>query len=765
MRFPPPAMVHRHVTIVAVLLVVTATAVWAQATFPSPVLTSISPLGGKPGSRVEIDFKGSDLDGAKMLLLSSLSRTDSLSLPLEPLAGKKGVLAAQLPANLPNDLYDARLVGRYGVSNPRVFQVSHLDGMESPGTNSKSSKALKVPLNVALQGVFKESIPHWFAFDAQKGQRILGVFVGTNFGSRASLVGAVTDHSGREWARLRDGLLDFTAPSDGEFKLRVNDLMYGTGDDYGYRLSLTTGAVVWGIAGDVVYGWNLPGGKAEPGLRISQANPLERLVVDSAMRANLLSTSPVTPFILGKESVSMTPSAASPVFLQMDQESGGWFPENGASQSFDLAFKAGERFTLEVISQQLGLPTDPLLTVESVKKDSAGKETLTLQADVNDPVLSVPGPSVRLTRLDPFYSYEAKADGIFRLSLSDPLNAANGRRFPYRLKVSKINESRVENAIAIHPTLPLAAATGPYEIPSANVWRQGMTAIEVFLPGRSASSEFANLTVTNLPQGVTCLGGFVGKGQSLGYIGFRASEDAPQGASVLGGLTRTAFLNWAVKDTGREVMSTRITALPALGVVAEQAPAIIECITPGVPETGPDGKLELAFKAMRHSACTDALKLKVLGLVDVAKAPELTIPAKGLEGKLMLDVKALKLPPGEYGFILQGPAKMPYRREGAAMAEAEAAVQKASQSRAETQKELEAANVTLRALKPEDQAGRAQVQARIKEVSAKLARADQVKATAIKMLKDITAKNPAKDTTFIVYSNPIRIRVKEPAKK
>ena len=765
MRFLPPAMVFRHVKIIALVLGATATSVWAQATFPSPVLTSIAPLGGKPGNRVEIQFKGSDLDEAKTLLLSSLSRTDSISLPLEPLAGKKGVLAVRLPADLPNDMYDARLVGRYGVSNPRVFQVSHLDGVESPGANSKSTKALKVPLNVAIQGIFKESIPHWFAFDAQKGQRILGVFVGTNFNSKASLVGAVTDHSGREWARLRDGLLDFTAPSDGEFKLQVNDLMYGTGDEYGYHLSLTTGAVIWGIAGDVVYGWNLPGGKAEPGLRISQANPLERLEVDSAKRADLLSTSPVIPFILGREADMVVTPAASPVFLQLDQETGGWFPEHGASQSFELAFKAGERFTLEVISQQMGLPTDPLLTVESVKKDSAGKETVTLQADVNDPVVSIPGPSVRLTRLDPFYSYEAKADGIFRLSLSDPLNAANGRRYPYRLKASKNNESRVENAIAIHPTLPLAAATGPYEIPSANVWRQGMTAIEVFLPGRSASSEFANLTVTNLPQGVTCLGGFVGKGQSLGYIGFRASEDAPQGASVLGGLTRTAFLNWAVKDTGREVMSTRLAGPPALGVVAEQAPAIIECITPGIPETSPDGKLELAFKAIRHSACTDVLKLKVLGLVDVAKAPEMIIPAKALDAKLTLDVKALKLPPGEYGFILQGPTKMPYRREGGAMAEAEATVQRASQSRAETQKELEAANVTLRALKPEDQAGRAQALARIKEVTTKLAKADQVKAVALKTLKDLTAKNPAKDTTFIVYSNPIRIRVKEPAKK
>lgn len=757
-------MMHRHALAIAALFLCSVMDLLAQATFPTPVLTSLAPLGGKPGSKVEMQFKGADLDGAKTLLLSSLRSAYSRSLPLEAQAGKKGVLTVRLPEDLPHDLYDARLTGRYGVSNPRVFQVSNLAVVESPGTNVKAATALKVPLDSAIQGAFKGSVPHWFAFDAKKGQRVLAVFVGAAFNSRVSLVGTVMDGAGREVARMRDGLLDFAVQADGAFKLRVNDLMYGSGDEFGYRLSLTTGAVVWGVAGDMVYGWNLPGGKVVEGLKLSQGQPLERLQAEASLVSRLMADSPFHPYLLRKETESPEVQAGVTA-VQVGEEFSAWFPAKGMARVFDLAFKAGDRFTIEVVSQQSGLPTDPILAIESVKKDAAGKETLTLQADVNDPAASLPAPGVRMMRLDPLYAYEAKADGLFRLSLSDPLNAANGRRYPYRLRISKAEDNRLDHAIALHPTLPPVAAVGPYEMASANVWREGMTALEVFVPGRTAQSAAAELTVSQVPAGVTCLGGFVGPGQSLGYIGFRASGDAPTGAAVLGGLKHTAFLSWAVKDTGREAMHTRIAGAPALGVVAEQAPVLIESATAGVQEVAADGKLELAFKAVRHGSFTDALKLKVLGLVDVAKAPELAIPAKANEGKLTLDVKALKLTPGEYGFILQGPAKMPFRREAAAVAGADTAAKKAAQAHSEAKQELEAAKAALKAIKPEDKPGLAAAQAKSDAAAKRLAQADQMKVTTEKAAKELAAKNPAKETTFIVYSNPIRIRVKEPAKK
>ncbi len=733
--------------------------VLAQATFPTPFLVSLSPLGGKPGSTVQISFKGTDLDAAKSVLLSSLQGAGSRELPITQVPNQKGVLSLALPADMAAGFYDLHLVGRFGVSNPRVFQVSPLAVIDSPGTNTQVNAATQVPLNVALHGVFKTAEPHWFAFEAQKGQRVLGTFVGSDLNSRVSLVGAVTDASGREVARLREGLFDLKVPADGRYTLRVNDLMYGVGDDFAYRLSLTTGAVVWAATKDTLYGWNLPGAVVVPKLRVNSGQPLERLKTDAATAARLVSESPLKSFALPSEDEapeSVSPAATS---LQIGQSFGGWFLAGGESRCFDLAFKKGDRFVIEVVSQGTGFPTDSMLLVESVKKDAAGVETLTAQADLNDPAAVILTPSVRLTALDPVYGFEAKNDGVFRLSLSDPLNAANGRRYPYSLRLQSLATPSAEAGIARYPTLPLAAVTGPHEIGSANVWRQGIAAIEVLLPGRTALSETVELTLGNPPPGVTVLKGVVGKGQSVGYIGLQAGPEALGGASVLSGIQRSALLNWAVRDGNREALSTRSGGAPVIGVVAQQAPALIEAVTPGVIEVAADGKIDIPLKVTRHSLFTDALKLKVIGLIDLAKAPEITIAAKALEGKLTLDLKALKLAPGDYGFILQSPAKMPFNRAAGEIAVARASAEKATTAHVVAKKELEGAQAAQKKIQPEDKAALTAAQATLKTLTAKLKKKKKTKASSDKAVKDIVAKNPAKDVTFVVYSPPFHLRV------
>ncbi len=732
----------------------------AQITMPSPTISAVTPLGGRPGSTVELIFKGVELDGAKSILLTSLRDGSSRSYPVEQVPAKKGVLAVKLPEDAPADLYDIRLMARYGISNPRVFQISAAEVIESPGANSKSDSSVKVTAESAIQGTFKASVPHWFSFEGKKDQRVLGSFTGSGFNVRTSLVGSVYDKSGRELARLRDGILDVKIPADGEYKLKINDLMFGVGDDYGYRLSLTTGAVVWAAGKEIVYGWNLPGGQVVDGLRVNRSQPLEYLKADAATVTRLIASSPAKVLPLSDESEPPNVAADKPSPLTVGQTFSGWFPANGDARQFDLSFKSGDRFNIELVSQQLGYATDPSMLVEMVKGDA-----VTTQADLGDPAASVPAPNTRITLLDPVYGYEAKADGVFRLSISDPSNAANGRRHPYQLRIRNVVEATTDGAIAIHAKLPLAAAIGPHEIPSANIWRNGVAALEVFIPNRTALSEGVELKVANLPAGVTSLGGFIGKGQSLGYIGLRAGPDAPAGASALSGIIRTNYLGWPIKDSGREVMVTRIAGAPVIAVVPDAAPALIEPAAPGIPEVAADAKLDVPLKIIRHAACTEALKLKVLGFTDPTKAPEVTIATKAVEGKVTLDIKTLKLAPGDYGFILQGTAKMPFQRNADDVAEAQANAKRTAEAQAAAKKSVDEAIAELKALKPEDKAGQTAQQAKIKDLAAALAKADKAKTDADKAAKDIATKNAAKDTTFLVHSTPIRFRVKETSKK
>ncbi len=660
-----------------------AASAFSQATFPSPVLTSISPLGAKPGTTLELTLRGSDLDGPQSVLLNERA------IPVKSL--KPNLFSIALPADLKPALYDLRFVGRYGVSNPRVFEVSTLESVTSPGTNATPDKALKSTLDSVVQGVFKSNAPHWFTIDLKKGQHLTAAFEGRRFDTRTELLGALSTPTGRELARMRNGVLTFTAPADATYRLRFNDLMFRAGDDYGYRLTLS-------------------------------------------------SAPPAAPVVSKPGAVRS---------LQIGQTIQDAFLPHGLTHTFDLACKAGEKFIIEVHSHQLGYSTDPHLVIENLKKDAAGKETITAQAESADAPAITPASSISIPNRDPSYAYSAKADGTFRITLSDNFNTT----LPFELRILK-EAPKPEPLIALTPCLPGAKTKGS-EIGSSNVQRNGIAALEVIAANRNSLSEPIELKADKLPAGVTCLGGFIGKGQSLGYIAFQASADAPAGASLLSGIPQSRYVSFAVADAARDNTLYRTAAAPALGVSALSAPAFVQTEETDILEVAADAKLEIALKVTRHADFTDALKLKVLGLLDAAKAPEADIPAKAAGGKFTLDVKTLKLAPGDYGFILQGPAKMKVRRGVEELTAAESTAKKTTEAQAAAKKQLDTANADTTPEKAE----------LVKAATASLKTATAAQTAAAALVKDLTAKSAAKEATFIVCSNPIRIRVKEVAKK
>lgn len=665
------------------VLLAFATTAFSQATFPSPTLTSISPLGGKPGATIELTLRGTDLEGPQSVLLNERA------IPVK--STKPNIFSLTLPADLKPALYDCRFVGLYGVSNPRVFEVSSLDTIESTGTNTKPDKALKVGLNSVIQGCFKSSSPHWFTIDLKQGQQLTATFDGRRFDTRTELLGSLSAPNGHELAHMRGGVLTFTARADASYRLRFNELMYRSGDDYGYRITLSSSA-------------------------------------------------PPTP-------VAAKPGAVRPI--QIGQTIKDTFLPHGLTHTFDLAYKAGEKFIIEVHSHQLGYATDPNLVIESLTKDTAGLETLKPQAEVADAPAITSVPSLNLLSRDPSYAYEAKADGTFRITLSDNFNST----LPFELRILK-EAPKPAPLIAINALLPGAKTKGG-EVGSANVPRGGIAALEIIAPNRNALSEAIELKAEKLPAGVTCLGGFIGKGQSMGYIAFQASADAPVGATILSGIPQSRYVSFAVADATKDNVLYRTTGAPALGVSTQPVPASVQTEKTDILEVAPDAKLEIALKVTRHADFTEALKLKALGLIDAAKAPEADIPAKAVAGKFTLDLKTLKLAPGDYGFILQGPAKMKFRRGVEELNSAEADAKKTAEAQAAAKKQLDTANADATPQKAE----------LVKVATAALKTADTAKTAADKVVKDLAAKSAAKEATFIVYSNPIRIRVKEPAKK
>lgn len=656
----------------------------SQITSPSPVITSLLPLGGRPGTAIQLSLRGGDLDDPKTILLNE--RT----IPITASKGK--VLDVTLPADLKPGLHDFRLVSRYGVSNPRVFEISPHPILTSPGTNTKPDTAHPIKVGSVIQGAFKPATPQWFTFEAKKDQSITATFDGPRFDTRTDLVASISDTTGRELARMKNGVLPFTARADGTYRLRLNDLMHRGGDDYGFRLTL------------------------------QQTPPPPIATAFGPQPA-------IKPIAIG-DTITDT------------------FPDQGAPRIYELAFKAGDKFVIEVRSQQLGHPSDPHLFVEIKKPDG----TWSPIAQVADAPAITPAPALPLTNLDPLHPYEAKTDGTIRISLNDNFNTTS----PFELRIVPAAQA-TPNLIALNATLPFPAARKGYDFGTANVCRSGILALEVAISNRHALSEPIELKAdtSNLPPGLTCLGGFIGKGQSLGYLAFQATADAPSGAALVTSIPAAIYASFSVGDAARDSLLTRRTGPPAIGISSVPTPALILTEKNDIFETTTDAKLDIPLKVTRHADFTDAIKLKVLGLVDAAKAPEVDIPAKATTGKLTLDLKTLKLPPGDYGLILQGPAKAKYRRNLEDLTQAETESKKILADQQTAQKNLATAKADTTPQKAD----------LIKTATTALDTSTKAKAAIDARVKSLTTLATPKEYTFILTSNPIRLHITAPAAK
>src|SRR5262245_42363277 len=102
----------RTASLLALLFLVSA----ARADLPSPRLDRAAPLGAAAGSSVEVEVAGADIEDATKLLF------DHPGITAEHVKDRK--FKVTVAADVPAGTYDARLVGKYGVTNPRLFAVS-----------------------------------------------------------------------------------------------------------------------------------------------------------------------------------------------------------------------------------------------------------------------------------------------------------------------------------------------------------------------------------------------------------------------------------------------------------------------------------------------------------------------------------------------------------------------------------------------------------------------------------------------------------------
>jgi hypothetical protein len=185
--------------------------------FPRP--TAIYPAGGKAGSEIEFTMLG-DVKGPY---------TFKTRLPETALNDKIGILAPQAGMSPPS---------------PNEVRISSFDNILEKEPNNLHTEATPAgALPIALNGILQaEGDVDFFKFTAKKDQafqfRVFANSIGTPvdpvltiYNEKMGALGSSDDADG-----TKDGKVDFKAPADGDYFVKVNDMLLRGGVDFIYRV-------------------------------------------------------------------------------------------------------------------------------------------------------------------------------------------------------------------------------------------------------------------------------------------------------------------------------------------------------------------------------------------------------------------------------------------------------------------------------------------------------------------------------------------------
>jgi len=725
------AVALRCVALIAIVSLLAASRAAAQ--LPTPTLTRVFPPGGQQGTEVEVTISGANLEETRQLLFSheGIAAKPKMAPPTafrkepKPIDNKFVVTIA---ADVPPGVYECRSVGLYGVSNPRGFAVGDRPEVNETGKNTSLTDAMEVELGSTINGQTGNDSFDTYKFSAKQGQRILVDCAAHRIDSRMDGTIALFNAAGEQIGFARDSnrfdpLLDFTAPTDGEYTVKVYDFTYRGGAEYFYRLSIHTGPYLdfifppAGTPGSknqyTLYGRNLPGGEATD-LVTAGGAPLDQLKVEVQLPAEIDKRRQATGGLFEPRDVGIdgyeyrleTPEGTSnPVLIgfatappvsekEPNNEStaaqelnppceiaGQFYPQRD-SDWFQFDAQKGDEYWIEVISQRLGLSTDPFLLVQKVKVNEEGEESVSDVSESDDYDPKFGNPTFDRPTSDPQYRFSVPEDGTYRILVRD-LFGGNGSypQHVYRLSVRKaepdfrlvatlrwIHEKDKNKLLTWHPVLR----------------KGGTAAIEVQVYARDGFKEPITLEADGLPEKVTCPSVTVGPGQKKAVLLLGAAEDAPTWTGpikIVGKakldekeIVREASGSCVMWDKANQNDYTfaRMTRNIVLSVVEDKAPVRAEWASERKVDTARAGKVSLNLKVAREEGVKGDLKLDPQGLPKEIKAGSVTVKNDAGEGKLDITVDP-KAKPGTYTLYLVGTSKFPFRRNPQAVKRAEEA--------------------------------------------------------------------------------------------
>ncbi len=659
----------------------------AGAELPNPVLHTVFPTGGQPGTTVTVVVEGTSLDGLRHIR-STIPRLTAKK--IDP-----NRFSLDIPAGTPPGVYDLRAVGLHGMSSPRAFVVSNRAECVEKEPNDTFAAAQLVALDTVVNGrIEKPGDVDCYKFTAKTGQRVVLECLAERIDSQLRAVLEVHDAGGKRLAVNRgyaglDPLVDFLVPADGTYFVKVFDLSYLGSAAHFYRLDIDTQPrVEFALPCVLTRGKSTPvklfGRNLSPPIdrkpqaslaldcvevEITPPKPDQHQFIPLPLRPSQVSvdTFPYhypgahAPVLLSVTDVPVIAGAADNTAADHAQEIGvpcevsGQLADGDERHWYAVRVRKGEVLWLEAFGARIGSPVDLDLTV----LDPGGRKELLKLADSLDDIV---GYCFSTAHSDPAGRWVAPADGRYLILVRNLIGGQN--RDPRR--VYRLSVRREE------PDVYLAVISRRTDQPAGlNLGSGGREMVEVLALRRRGLSGPIRVTAEGLPPGIQCPDSWIGPGQDRGVLVLSAGRDC---ASFAGGLNLVGHADLGGSEItrparggtmiwpGQPMPSGRTTQEIPLATAPESN--ILLTASPGEAVIDQESVLDVAVDVeQRFEGPAGPIHLSGVGLPRLAGNGIASIPAGKKKGWISFGFPATLLP-GPYTFAVQAETTVPVGKGG-----------------------------------------------------------------------------------------------------
>lgn len=459
----------------------------------------IFPAGGRRGTSVPVRIGGCNFhDKAQFQLMGSGIRAAAEITRMQTLWFEGPVIpqpASQAKEDYPLDYANLMEIAADAPRGEHFWKATTSQGVtgslpfivgDLPEVIEEEVLGLPNPVDVTLPvtangRIFpREDVDLW-RFNVQSGQTVTCAVDALRLKSPLEARLELFDPQGQSIAESlsvpgSEAMIRFTAPAAGQYSIRIHDIQFGGLQDYVYRLTMTAGPhidFVYPLGGQrnsevtlELVGANLPTPKAaiklpaSPDLRYDY-----RLETPAAISNAVPLELDDLPEVLEPEAGAMATRITFPANLN------GRIQRAGEIDDWTFEAKKGDEFDLEVRAARLGSPLDAVLQIFDAQQK-----------------LVVENDDQANGQTDSRLRFQAPADGVYSIRLSDRLPDRGGPRFAYR----------VRGITAAKPEFELSLATD-----TVTIERGKPTPIKVVADRGPGVKEEIALQVEGLPSGVT----------------------------------------------------------------------------------------------------------------------------------------------------------------------------------------------------------------------------------------------------------------------